>query len=87
MGRFFEEMGRFFEEMGRSFDDRSARRTVGPLGDKGFPRPILRSADGCGFGMHEAYGRCEGNLPGPGARFDPANPGCWYNDNNDLRCY
>ena len=49
--------------------------------------PAASAADGCGFGMHEAYGRCEGNLPGPGARFDPANPGCWYNDNNDLRCY
>ena len=51
------------------------------------PKPMASAADGCGFGLHEAAGRCEGNLPGPGARFDPANPGCWYNDNNDLRCY
>lgn len=49
--------------------------------------PAASAAEGCGFGYHIAEGACVVNLPGPGARIDPADPGCWFNDNNERRCY
>lgn len=38
-------------------------------------------------GYHLDGNNCVVNIPGPGARMDPNNPGCWYNDNNDRRCF
>ena len=49
--------------------------------------PAASAAEGCGYGFHLAGGACVVNLPGPGARIDPANPNCWFNDDNERRCY
>ncbi len=53
----------------------------------GLGSPVANAAEGCAQGYHLDGMSCVVNVPGPGAVFNLANPGCWHNDLGDVRCF